>query len=682
LLQSRIVAVPGDGGTNATFALPITTGGSRTFFAVVDGDEAVIERDETNNVASVDLVDPMDTIDVALVPGTLVLSSSSLTAGETLLVEAEVINRGTRRLTAAAVSLFFQDGASFQLASTRSIDLAPGATSRVALSWKANRLGTIALEARADPDGRLSELDETNNLLTASVDVASSTLANLTVSSADVEVQPASPVEGQPASLGARVRNVGSVDARAFEVSFFGGDPEKGGVRLGGVSLPSLGASSDVVVSTSWSDVNLRGTTLLYVVIDEGGAVEEFDEEDNRAFRVVDIVGLSDLTANSAALRLEPAFARSGDAVTIEAVFTNAGEQEASDFVAEVRLDDPLTGTLLASETFGLVGGGQVVSFQAFWDTTGVEGEHALYLALDVLGGVREQREDNNVVRLPVALQDADLFVTPLYFSPDGNGVQDEAAFFYRTDAALLSVDVVDSEGALVRVLSNDAPAAGSAVWDGRNDLGSLARDGEYFFVLSSEAGEVARRRVVLDTNRSSIVEALGSEFVGFTNLTCPLPPRFFLSGPAFLPDDSAAYFIVRSKDSAAPDYPEGLYRVSVDGSLPEPIATGSEFSNLSFFERFFTHIVSPDGRKALALNGDGLQILDLGTGALTSLGRYFHHASWSPDGKRLLVSDGDGVYLYSPNGDLVSTLVAPGAEMAAWSPDGSRIAYRPWQEM
>ena len=41
---------------------------------------------------------------------------------------------------------------------------------------------------------------------------------------------------------------------------------------------------------------------------------------------------------------------------------------------------------------------------------------------------VAEQREDNNVVRLAIALQDADVFVAPLFFSPNGDGVQDAFA--------------------------------------------------------------------------------------------------------------------------------------------------------------------------------------------------------------------------------------------------------------
>lgn len=675
LIESRTLAVPGDGGTALSFTLDIATGGTRTYIVRVDENDQVLERSETNNAASIDLVDPMDTIDVALSGPTL--SSPSVTAGDVLRVEVEVANRGTRRLSAVSVSLF----AASSFASTVSLDLAPGAATRVELTWKANRLGSIPLEVRADPDGRLSELDETNNAVTVEVDVAGTGLPNLTVASSEIEVLPLALVEGALARISARIRNLGEVDATGFNVSFFGGDPDKNGVPLGSVAVASLAAGGDVVVFVDWSEVNLRGTTLLFVVVDPSDAVVEFDETDNRTFKVVDITGLADLAAATAALRLDPAFPRSGDPVSIEATFTNQGEQEALDVDAEIRLDDPESGPVVGSETFALVVPGEIASFTASWDTTGVEGEHTLFLVLDVASVVREQREDNNVASVPIALQDADFFATPLYFSPDGNGVQDEAAFFYRVAASSATVHVADDKGILVRTLEAD----GSAVWDGRTDRGVLAPDGDYFFVVESEGVELARKRVVLDTNRSSVAEALGSEFVSFSNLTCPLVGAFELSGPAFLPDDSAAFFIAR--DQGAAEYPAGLYRASPDGSLLEPIATGDEFSSLRFFERFSQsqaqRIVSPDGRRALVRSGGGeLLLLDLETGAPTPLGRFASDARWSPNGEKLLVSDFDGIYLYSSAGELLTQLSSLGAELVEWSPDGSRIVYRPWEEM
>ncbi len=241
---------------------------------------------------------------------------------------------------------------------------------------------------------------------------------------------------------------------------------------------------------------------------------------------------------------------------------------------------------------------------------------------------------------------------------------------------------VEDGEGVVARELLTSGPANGSVVWDGRTDSGALADDGVYFFVLTSGGKELLRRRVVLDTNRSKVVDALGSDFVGFTNLTCPMPRRGNLRGPAWLPDDSAAFFIVESADPNAPEFPVGLYRVSRDATSIEQIASGGAFSRLSFLELFSkanVGPVAPDGRHALVgkFNSD-LQILNLETGALV---RLFGHrfpvpASWS--GERLLVADSiSGLFVYDAEGNLVRELVTTGVEIAAWSPDGLQIVYR-----
>ena len=327
------------------------------------------------------------------------------------------------------------------------------------------------------------------------------------------------------------------------------------------------------------------------------------------------------------------------------------------------------------------------MSFSASWDTTGIEGEHAIYLVLDVRNDVAEQREDNNVVRLAIALQDADVFVAPLFFSSNGDGVQDEAALFYRVSAAgEIRVEVQDDEGGLVRELPTTPGDTASVVWDGRAANGVLARDGAYFFVALADEVEVLRRRVVLDTNRSSVVEALGTDLVSFTQLTCPLPNAFSLEGPAWLPNDRAAYFIVTSPDPIdAPDYPVGLYRISSDARSTELVLEDPAFEDLEFIDRFGDfnprqlHAVAADGQRALVKGRtDGIQILDLATGERTPLGHdESSSATWTSDGRRILVGSPTGLFFYDATGALLQTLSTANVEVARLAPDELRILYR-----
>ena len=106
------------------------------------------------------------------------------------------------------------------------------------------------------------------------------------------------------------------------------------------------------MASVIWDPVNVRGATLLFVEVDPGAAVEEIDELDNLTFRVVDIEGLPDLLATTAQLRTSPPFARSGESVSIEASFTNAGDQASAPMAVEIRLDDPSSGAVITSKEF------------------------------------------------------------------------------------------------------------------------------------------------------------------------------------------------------------------------------------------------------------------------------------------------------------------------------------------
>jgi subtilase family serine protease/flagellar hook assembly protein FlgD len=689
---STTIPVGGDTGVDVVIDFTVTTGGSRTLFLRVDA-APTVERDVSNNVASAVLRDLMDVVDVALVPGSVALSATSLDPGQLLSVDVSVINTGTRPLSSVPVALFYElaAGDGYRLASSRNVPLEPGASAVVTLTWRANRSGTVPLEIRVDPDDVLSETHEADNVVVTSVDVSASTLPNLSVASSAITVTPTPLVEGMSGSVRAIVRNLGDVDASAFQVSFFAGDPARDGFLLGSTSFAGLPGSGEVLASVAWDPVNVRGESLVFVDVDSGAAVEEIDETDNVAFHVVDVTGLAEIVATAAQLRLTPAYARSGDLVSIDASFTNTGEQSAAPMAVELRLDDPVSGALIAAEEIGAVAAGDTGGFVSTWDTSGLVGAHALYLVLDVRNDVREQREDNNVVRAPIALQDADVFVTPTFFSPNGDGVQDEAALFYRVSAAgALRVEVRDDEESVIRELAASSDGGASVVWDGRRDDGARARDGAYFFVLFDDGAELVRRRVVLDTNHSSVVEALGSDLVSLTQLTCPLPGE--LEGPAWLPNDNAAYVIVSSEDAIdAPDYPVGLYRVSSDASSIELVLDDEAFADVEFVTQIpgarnaNLNPVSADGEHALARSGsDGaLLIVELATGARTSLGHDGDgSAMWTSDGQRILVGSSAGLLMYDANGSLLQTLVAESVYSALLAPDELRIVYRRTDEI
>ena len=72
--------VGGDTGVDIAFGFTVTTGGTRTYYLRIDG-SPVVERDDTNNLEAADLRDLMDIVDAALVPGSIVLSETTIDRG-------------------------------------------------------------------------------------------------------------------------------------------------------------------------------------------------------------------------------------------------------------------------------------------------------------------------------------------------------------------------------------------------------------------------------------------------------------------------------------------------------------------------------------------------------------------------------------------------------------------------
>ena len=295
------------------------------------------------------------------------------------------------------------------------------------------------------------------------------------------------------------------------------------------------------------------------------------------------------------------------------------------------------------------------------WSPAAPPGDRRLFATVDPESRVVESDEGNNEVRRKVVVQNADLYLTEPYFSPNGDGVKDETTLSWRATGAVTAV-VANARGEFVRTLVEAGPASGSATWDGRDASGRIAWDGRYTLALLGEEsrviGEVA---VDLDTNRSAIHDSMPSQRV-VRNLSCALPGNG-IDGPQWLPGDDAVLFLVRE---ASPGFPVGLVRVELDGSH-RYVVQDPWYSTVTFPS---TAAVSPDGLEVLVQQGyEALHAVSLVTGAHRSLGSGTSDAvSWSPDGRFIV----KGREVVGRDGTLVSTL---DWGTWVWSPASDRLA-------
>ena len=660
-IASAPVSVPARSAVALTIPATITAPGPRLLLVRVDPEDTIPEAYESDNDVEVGLGDARTN---ELEIGAATLSAAEVRVGETVTVTAEVRNRGTLDVPSIPVQLARDSGAGPEELARASVGVPAGARRVVTLEWTPVTPEEDApLVVRVDPFDLLRERREDDNAWPLRLRVRASGLPNLVVTGADVGVTPDPPLEGQAATVSAVVRNAGESASGAFVVRFFTGDPDAGGVSLGEAPVAGVEPGGARTVTLDWTPAGLRGSVGLFVVADALAEVEESHEGDNRAFHPFSVVGLPDLVLTAADVALDPGYPRAGEAVTIRAAVRNLGGQAgpATSLVVTERaggVDTPVG----AAAVPALPAGG-TAEVSVAWTPGAPPGPRSLSLVLDPDGSVVEQDEGNNSVRRTFVVQEADLYLTEPYFSPNGDGVKDETTLAWRAGGSV-SVTLSDAAGRRGRTLLADGPPEGSVTWDGRDDEGILMPDGPYALTLTGADGRLLDRvTAVLDTNRSPIHDAAPGRTL-VRNLTCALPEA--VDDLAWLPGEDAVLTIVRA---AGEGFEPGLLRVGLDGSY-EYLHRDPFYANARFAS---DAAVSPDGRHAL-VSVDGFMVrVDLATGDRVPLEGDPGNSRWSPDSRflsswgRIATRDG------APVADLGALTDAWGEWV--WSPASDRLA-------
>jgi subtilase family serine protease len=655
---------------SATIVLPFTVyePGTRILRAIADPANAVPEEDETDNTATATLFDPGDSVDLSLGPADLVPTPTELVVGETLTVAATIWNRGTARAPQVPIALGRYEGTAFRELARVSADMEVGFPTTVELSWRTGLVGDpLDLVVRVDPFGNVREASEANNEAAFQVRVLDSDRPNLAVPSAGVELTPATPLEGQSATITAEVRNLGAVASGPFSVGFFIGEPGVGGVPLASVAVPDLGPGASTTLTVPWSPVDTRGSAGLFVTADTLGQVDEYDESDNRGFRPFRAIALPDLVIDPGAVVLDPSYPPEGDPVEVRLLVRNLGGQPAAATTVTAYEVEPFVGLALGDLAVPELAPGAAVELTLSWLPASPPGVRTLSLAVDPPGAVIEMDEGNNVVRRTVLVQDGDLFFSSPVFSPDGDGALDDTVVGYRATTAV-RVEISDEAGRLVRTLLDPGPAEGSVAWDGRDGHGLVVRDGSYTVSVVGEGNlVVAQSGVEVDTDRSLIFEAAGTGRTAIQRLPCSLPTQ--LTGPAWLPSEQGALYVVPGAGAA---FPPGLLQVNLDGTyeyrFQDAWYASAEFAVTN---RSGPGPVSPNGLEVLLGAGGRLFVVSLVDGSRLELPVDTDSGDWSPDGRHLAV----GTQLLTRTGELVAEPPGYWRSALTWAPSARRLA-------
>ncbi|MEE9910342.1 MAG: gliding motility-associated C-terminal domain-containing protein [Deltaproteobacteria bacterium] len=691
------VVFPGQSTVGVSFPAVISDGNSHKFYLSVDPDNVVAESNEVNNVA-VNMISPATTYDFEALSSGISFSQNPVDITKEVTISSKITNRGTMNAYNVPVKYYVDDGSGRTDISVATVDIPANATISSQVVWRASRAGTnLPVFVEVDSANAFMETSEANNKATANLTVNGSTQPNLTVSYTDIVLEPAVIQEQGSVTVRAAIRNEGFAPVAGAAVSLYLGVPGINGVLIGTQSILSLNAGMSSQVSFEWQNIAESGEKILYVRIDPDNLLGEITKEDNDAFTTVAILGLPDLAISANSITFNPPAPRDGDAVVITVNVQNLGQQPANN--VNIRLTD--NGTLIGSRLIARIDGNGQTSASVTLGTAGSSGAHEISVAVDPDNLIIERNKDNNIASRTFGVQDANLWVTEKFISPNGDGVKDSTEFFFRlTSAQSVTVSIMNERGEAVRTFSDETlknTAAGNITWNGFNSEGMVVADGEYrITVLDAMGSGIGSSTVTIDNNRSPLLKALGTKYLQRSNLTCTLPDIEW----QWFPDESGLLVRVNITNQNAPEYPAGLYTVSPDGQDILRIVPWEWSDRDPNYRYSLAGEISPDGNRILVVldkwemhdgygifaanqlwvvdkDGRNLRLVDSYDRTTSGITR---HAGWLPDSGRLAYSFNGGLWLINSDGTgkaKIDSTAGVGLGNHRWSPDGTKMIYQ-----
>lgn len=591
------VSVPARSSAPVSILYDLQVPGTTELRLIADPDDLVAEADETNNQVTATVM-TVPSFDLEVLASDLELLDGPARLGQDVTFRVRLRNRGTSDAPSVTVEPAVTDGSQTRSLPPLQLQLDAGEEAQRDIPWRVDLTGTLTFGVTMDPGNQVPEIDESNNAAAFEFESTAFSEPNLTVSAPDLQVDPDPALEGVQATLSALVRNTGGTPAGEFAVRFHDGAPTPGGSAIGTVTVPSLAAGAALPVDLVWSEVPDDSERFLHVVVDANAAIEEASEEDNQAFRPLAVLGLPDAVVASAGLRFDPPLPAPGQPVALTVEIANLGEQDLTDLLVRAWEGDPAAGGVP-------VGGDQVVpsipgqttgEAVLVWTLGTAPGVRTIHVEVDPDGTIREAEESNNSAEASLGVQEGDAFVSEPFFSPDGDGTRDTTTLFFSLEEPQdVEVQVVDrARDRLVRIFGGselENVESGQVTWNGRDGEGRLVRDAEYVLrVVGSNGAVEGEALATLDTNRSSLLLAIGTEYEHLTNLTCEVgSQQFDLRVPR---TEDYAYFIVEATSN--PVYPKGIFRRALPFGALEEIVPASWIGNRGLDSL----AVSPDGRR------------------------------------------------------------------------------------
>ena len=705
-ISEQIVAFPGLSSVSVTFSVFVRDGNEHQFSVSLDPENLINEPNESNNTA-IKILFPRTTYDFEILPPDITVSPNPADIFKDVRITSMISNKGTMNAYNVQVKYSIEDPqGSFDIG-TVTVDIPAGETVTNEINWRADRAGeNLPLTVSVDPLNVYNETSEENNRAVSMLSVNGSTDPNLTISYQDISISTDPAKQGGDTNISALIRNEGFSTASDIRVNFYRGTPGKDGLLIGSRVIQSLNAGESTMVSTDWTDITESGEKIIYIRIDPENLINEIREDDNDAFTTLKILSIPDLAVSTNSIDFTPPAPKEGDTVSVRVMVQNRGEQDASD----VSVNAYEGNTLIGTRIIPVLPGNSQASVSFTYDTTGKTGAHKITIVVDPEHTIAEQSEENNQASRTFGVQDANLWLTEQYISPDGDGIKDSTEFFFRLTATqTVKIVVVNGKGETVRTFTGgeyENTSNGNIIWNGLNDEGMVVDDGQYQIkVVDLNNNILGSLLVVVDTNRSPLTDAIGTKYLLNNNLTCKLPNYHDWADWQWFPDESGIIFSMSYSYQNSPEYPNGLYTMSPDGEdilriVPREWSRGVD---PTYAYSFNDYGLSPDGEKIAfilekndyspwttlsqlwVVDRDGSNLTVIDSYEVNTTLNYIESITWSPSGEYIAyvlynqAADVQELWIIRPDGTnktKIDTYGGPYNFTFRWSPDSQKMAY------
>jgi len=264
-----------------------------------------VDADPSNDVASAPIVVLQSSLP-NLIVDSISLSPPDAPVGQPVTASVAVRNTGVADAGAFIVDLTLDDGSGSHLLGHLPVaGLPAGGNATVSTTFTPTHATQSSLFAAADPDNRVAEFAEDDNLGVLTFTPAA--LPDLALDASDVRPSTFFPRAQAAVSVRVTVHNAGEQAARSVPVELFLGAPESGGL-IGSALLDNVApkGSSDAVFT--WNTGQAAGAQTLTAVVDRAGTLSEQRTDNNRAARRV-------MVQDGVVALSNPIFSPNGDGV-------------------------------------------------------------------------------------------------------------------------------------------------------------------------------------------------------------------------------------------------------------------------------------------------------------------------------------------------------------------------------